>query len=571
MARIEAPDAARVYQLYLSGVAAKSAIDLYDTVNRNERFYAGDQWYGVNAPDLPKPVVNFIKRACQQKIANVGNTPAKVQFLASDLPARVVTGGAVKEQGERNLRRIEALREEREGKTPAPPAPGDLASESDAAVLTAMFEMDWQRLKMDYVNRCGLLDACVSGDYVLYGYWDPDAETGQESRGRIAVERIDSVNYYPTNVNDPDVQKQPSVILARRELLSDVKAQAKRYGAKPADLQNIAPDWERQWEAGDMAQRESFDPDAEKCTTLLYLWRDAATGRIFAQKTCRACIIRPAWDTLLKRYPICSMNWELRKNSAFGRAEITGLIPNQVVVNRIYAMAALSIMQNAFPKVLYSQAAGIHEWSNDLTRAIPVNVPDVSAAAKYLSPASMASDAYAFPEKVMRTSMELIGANDVEMGNTDPVNTSAFLLAKQQAEVPLQTVANRFYAMMEEFALNWLDMTFAYLTAGRWVTLRHTDGTRFTDVFAPERFRTRLWSVEIQVGGGVQWSYGTVLDQLGKALQAGQIDFETYLRAMPEDYFPNREQLLTALEKARRQKSAPAGGARASDARASAG
>lgn len=313
-------------------------------------------------------------------------------------------------------------------------------------------------------------------------------------------------------------------------------------------MEKIVPDWERQWQAGDMAQRESYDPDANKCITLLYFWKDVETGHIFAQKSCRTCVIRPEWDTLLKRYPLCSMNWELRKNSAFGRAEITGLILNQVVVNRIYAMAALSIMQNAFPKVLYSQAAGIHEWSNDLTQAIPVNSADVSAAAKYLTPASMAADAYNFPEKVMRTSMELIGANDVEMGNTNPVNSSAFILAKQQSEVPLQTIINRFYNMMEDFALNWLDMTLAYITTSRWVTLKDVDGKRFVDAFDPKRFTDKVWNVNIEVGAQQQWNIGVVLDQLGKSLQSGQIDFPTYLKLMPEEYFPNKEEIMRDLQ-----------------------
>jgi len=33
-------------------------------VRQNENFYLGEQWQGLNAPDLDKPVLNFLKRVC---------------------------------------------------------------------------------------------------------------------------------------------------------------------------------------------------------------------------------------------------------------------------------------------------------------------------------------------------------------------------------------------------------------------------------------------------------------------------------------------------------------------------
>ena len=38
--------------------------DYYHKVDMQEKFYTGNQWYGVNAPDLDKPVLNFIRRVC---------------------------------------------------------------------------------------------------------------------------------------------------------------------------------------------------------------------------------------------------------------------------------------------------------------------------------------------------------------------------------------------------------------------------------------------------------------------------------------------------------------------------
>ena len=52
-----------IWDEYLKGENYHQQINLHDTVRKNEQFYNGDQWEGVNAPDLEKPVINIFKRA----------------------------------------------------------------------------------------------------------------------------------------------------------------------------------------------------------------------------------------------------------------------------------------------------------------------------------------------------------------------------------------------------------------------------------------------------------------------------------------------------------------------------
>ena len=54
-------DTTTTWQQYQDGIAYKSSINLYNTVDENQRFYDGDQWYGIKAPNMPKPVFNFIE------------------------------------------------------------------------------------------------------------------------------------------------------------------------------------------------------------------------------------------------------------------------------------------------------------------------------------------------------------------------------------------------------------------------------------------------------------------------------------------------------------------------------
>ena len=57
--------------LFEKGKEYNHSIDLYSTVNRNERFYRGDQWTGVDSGGLPKPVFNIFKRIIGYYISSI--------------------------------------------------------------------------------------------------------------------------------------------------------------------------------------------------------------------------------------------------------------------------------------------------------------------------------------------------------------------------------------------------------------------------------------------------------------------------------------------------------------------
>jgi hypothetical protein len=502
-----------IWALYEYGVDFKNRIDLYDTTAKNERFFAGDQWAGVNAPDLPKPVVNFIKRACQQRIAEVRANPVKVLFSPIEYPTFATSEGCL-------------------------PVSDDYVS-----LLCELFETDWERLKLNYVNLDGLQDACISGDYILYSYWDALAQTGQLARGNIKVEAIDNVDYYPGNPNERDVQKQPCIILARREIVSSVRAQAKANGRSNVETEFIEPDGDNLYQSGDMAKNELEGQAGKKCVTLLCLYRDSLTGNIFAQKTTKNAVIRSEWDTRLKRYPVAMMNWEKRKNCCFGRAEITGLVPVQRYINQMYAMSMLFTMQSACPKPLFNQGM-IKAWSNAVGTAIPVN-GDINAAAKYLEPPSLPSDAYNLPEKLMDKTLEMLGVTAIELGNVNPTNMSAMALARKASTVPIETVRTRFYSMVEDFALIWLDMIAAYQTVPRWATLSGTGKKAI--MFDAAALHEKLWSVKIDVGEAGVFSEANTVTTLASLYKDGVINAKQYIERLPDGYCPMRERLLAEL------------------------
>ena len=60
-----------IWEEYQKGVAYNTALDLYDNVEKCENFYIGKQWEGLNAPDLPKPVINVLRRVVSYFISMI--------------------------------------------------------------------------------------------------------------------------------------------------------------------------------------------------------------------------------------------------------------------------------------------------------------------------------------------------------------------------------------------------------------------------------------------------------------------------------------------------------------------
>ena len=65
-----------------AGQQYNEAIGLYDKYAQNEDFYIGNQWRGVDADDLDKPVLNFLRRVVSMHIAKVVSTDWGVRFKA---------------------------------------------------------------------------------------------------------------------------------------------------------------------------------------------------------------------------------------------------------------------------------------------------------------------------------------------------------------------------------------------------------------------------------------------------------------------------------------------------------
>ena len=135
----------KAYRRYDKGVQVNTQLNLYDTVQKNENFFIGKQWEGVEANGLPTPVFNFLKRVALFQIATISSDNLSMQ--ASPL-------------GSTSMYSL-----------------GDLEKVAD--VMNKQFAAIFERNKVVTLTRQFMRNAAVDGDGATYTYFDPDIETGQ--------------------------------------------------------------------------------------------------------------------------------------------------------------------------------------------------------------------------------------------------------------------------------------------------------------------------------------------------------------------------------------------------------
>ncbi len=512
-----------IWEEYKKGVDYNAAIDLYETVRINENFYIGKQWEGVNAPDLPKPVMNIMKRVIAHQTAMIVSDDVGISFTAH--------------------------------------YPTDQA-EQMAAIFASEVERVIEQAGIKSMHRGLIRNASVDGDACMYLYFDPGAETGQEAQGDVRAESIENINVIFGNPYLCDVQKQPYIIIAQRRTLSDVRAEAEENGSKYAD--NIAPDSDpNQGEAGS---------DNDLVTVLIKFWREDKT--VWVSKTTESVVVKEPTDTDMKLYPIAWMPWETIRSSYHGQASITGLIPNQIAINRLYAMMIRSVEMNAFPKLVYDSSK-IQSWSNRVGEAIAVTSGGVTdAITTAVRGADVSPQVMQVIESTVSMTRDFMGASDAALGNVKPDNTSAIIAVQQASNVPLELQRRAFYAFVEDYARIIVDIMRAYYGQR---TVVVTDQDIIKKIWQPEidpltgmavgappkvmeipvdfgMLGDANMRLKVDVGSAAYWSEIMQMQTLDNLMAKGIIqDAELFVESIPAKYLSSKNKILTRIQEQKAQ------------------
>ena len=504
----------KVAKEYEAGLSFNQGIDLYDCVQTNENFFIGKQWEGVKSNGLPTPVFNFLKRVVLFSVANVSTDNLKLH--AKRMPSS--------------------------GQMPA------YMAELLADILNDQFASIFEFNKMGSCIREFCRNAAVDADGCAYTYWDPDVDTGQPGKGAIRTEVLLNTQVMFGNPNSRDVQSQPYILIERRMLVKDARKRAKANGK---DTELITAD-----------DKEGGDPHldqlgGDKVTVLLRLWRDDKSGTIHGYECTKNAEIRKEWDLGIKLYPITWMNWDYVQDCYHGQAMITGLIPNQIFVNKLFAMSMISLMTLAYPKVVFDKTK-VAKWSNRVGAAIAVN-GNVDSVAKIMDPASISPQISQFIDIAISYTQKFLGASDVALGDTRPDNTSAIIALQRAAATPMELTKQNLLQSIEDLGRIYMEFMAEYY------------GTRYVEVTGPNGqgkvivpfdfsvLKKIPFTVELDVGASSYWSEIASMQTLDNLLMQGKISTVEYLKRIPAGQITDRETLIAVLEEQERMQMAAAG------------
>ena len=501
----------RVAAEYDAGVQFNTGINLYDTVQTNENFFIGKQWEGVRSNGLPTPVFNFLKRVVLFSVANVSTDNLKLH--AKPLPS----------SGRASTRVLELY--------------SDILNDQFAAIF--------ERNQMGGKIREFCRNAAVDGDGCLFAYWDNNVETGQQAKGAIGVEVLQNTQVHFGNPNSRDVQTQPYILIERRMLVSECKDYAREWGASTADIDNITED---DREGGNV---EIDQLGGNKVTVIFRLWRDKKSGTIHCYECTRGdAEIRKEWDLGISLYPIVWMNWDYVQDCYHGQAMITGLIPNQIFVNKLFAMSMISLMTLAYPKIVYDRTK-VAKWSSKVGAAIGVN-GSVDGVAKIIDPASISPQISQFIDVAIGYTQKFLGASDVALGDTRPDNTSAIIALQRAAATPMELTKQNLLQCIEQLGRIFMEFEGEYYgTRTVEVEVREI-GEKMSVPFDFSTIQSVPCSIDLDAGASSYWSEIANMQTLDNLLMQGKIPTSEYLRRLPNGQITDRETLIAITEAAER-------------------
>lgn len=512
------------WELYEAGVKYNNALygnekNYYDVIDANLAFSSGDQWRNVKGEGLPKPVFNIIKRVKQFKVASLKSDSVSINIEPMQYRPKEQTV-----EMQQNIHKT------------------DLANAEIKNVL--------EKINYDAKSRTLLMDGFDTGDFCLHFYWNIDTEPFKnymnEIQGSIEAEIIDSTNIIFGNPNSRIVEKQPFIIISGRDFVKNLREEYIKNGGKKDFANNIQPDQDTKDMAGDNGKVELDNEEYGKAKYIIKYYKE--DGKVFCNKSVENMYIYEKKDTNYNYYPVAFNNWEEVKGSYHGRAETTGIIPNQIAINKMFAMVIYHQMLTAFPTAVYD-ADRVENWTNEIGAQIPItNLQgnSIKNVAGYLEPANMSKQIMNAIELAMQYTKETLGVGDASLGNVTMNNASALIAVQKSNAVPLENVKAAFYEFTEDCGRIILDMMST--NYGLRPVVIEEDGNRYVEEFNFDELKNMWLNVKADVGAASYFSEIASLQTLDNLLSNGLIEFVDYLKRVPEEIIPNKQELINDIE-----------------------
>ena len=523
------------WERYEKGIQYNSSFkpnkDYYEAIKVWNDFYNGDQWNGVGgSSELPKLVFNYTKRIIDFKIASVTSSDISVS--------------------------VEPLRNT--------PVTDDNELEIDNTdFVNNEIKNVFEKWNFRILKKRALRKAGISGDMCAHITFNTEAKPfrgfAPDVKGEMEIELIDATNIYFGNASIKSVSKQPYIIIVGRDTVQNLQEEAKRFKTQDNDIES---DDDTEYQLTEFANVEVEPADIEKDSDgkakYIYYYYKKKVGEdihVFVTKCTKDAIIYQDIDTEYSDYPVAFANWYELENTYHGRGEVEGICPNQIAINKMFAMIVYHQMMTAFPTAVYDKDV-IKSWNNQIGTAFALsnlNGRSIKDVAGYLNPANMSDYIIKVIDLAIQYTKDCMGVSDASLGNVDPKNTSAILAVQKSTAVPLENVKDNLYDFVEQIVRIMIDVMGTKYGERPVVITDEEDGNRTIEKYDFAQLKGMDLHIGIDVGESSYYSEIAMLQTMDNLLQGQYIEFIDYLERIPNEMFPKKAEYIAQIKAKQQQ------------------
>lgn len=515
-----------IWKQYQEGLNFQRNMQFSSDFPRYERFKCGNQWpeSTENTKSLPRPVFNIISMFVSNKKSSVLNNNIKMIFRSNETGSNTDT---------ENPLAMEIRAKAVEG----------------AEKYTDYADAVWHEVDQDKLNDIAVEDAATNGTGIYHYFWD-SAVSGGEIRpytGALRGEIIDPLNFFVSNPQEEDIQKQEWIIISQRVPVKTVKRMAEINGISDELMSLITPDSDTSAEGYDTALHEQ--DGSRKLIVLTKYYKK--NGAVYFSKSTQNVLIQqeqcltPGYADgiktghIIQRYPMAMFRWHNRKKCIFGRGEVEGIIPNQKVINFTIAMMALSTQDTGWPKVIVKPGA-LQQKITNRPGEVLIDHYTSGDGIKYLNGAQFNYGAINLVDKIVDLSRVTSGVTEVSTGETLGANmaASAIIALQNQAKLPIDDIQKRFYRTIKEIGYIWEEFFKTYYDKERLMVTERFDGQQTVTGFTGTQYSDIEFSLKVDVGAGSIYSESLGQTTLDKMYDKGDITVDQYIELSPDNVMP---------------------------------
>ena len=502
------PENTQEWREKILGEQYNTQLNYYNEADLNWNMYNDNQWVGIASDELPVMQFNICKQATDYIISSIMSRPIKAEYNADNIPQPIPTQNGV------------------------PETPEDLQNRTKREMISKLSlaaDMKWEKEKMNSLLRALLLDGAMTGDMCTHTYWDSSVKTGQNETGDFHTDAVDGANVMLGNPNSHKIEGQPYILVIGRDMVSALKAEAKRNKVPEDMIKNITSDIETEYQIGERGKIELQGDKEEngKATYVIKYWKDE-TGEVFWNKSTRYCsIIKDkklgnaggefSAPTKFTHYPIAWANWRTIKHSCHGNSLTGGIVDNQIAINQMFAMVVYWMRQQAFGKVIID-ASKITSWSNKIGEVIKAD-GGTDNIVKQLESGNFNSAILSVIELAVKYTKDFIGANDGALGQVNPEQASgtSIMMAAKQSAVPHANILENLSQLIEDTMIIWGDF-FQSKYNNRELFYKGEKGNQSSFQYNAEAISDVILSCKVNVGPSTIWSEPLLLQNLDNLL-----------------------------------------------------